>query len=222
MGGRGGRERVDRRDPRGTRALRRPAPVANRHARGHVDEALAGAQLRRRGVTRRRRAVRRRGRRHGRGVGERAPARARRARVRGLSRRRRPAQRRDLAARPFAPTRGPALLVGLPVSVRGRSAIAVRRTLFDAVGGMDEELYAFEDVDFCWKVQQDLGVPLTYVPEAVVYYRYRTSLRGVFRQRVRTAPAWSTSTAGTDRAGFRYRRTSGRPASGRGPGGSRR
>ncbi len=38
------------------------------------------------------------------------------------------------------------------------------------------------DTDYCFRVQLQCQVPLTFVPEALVYVRYRDTLRGMLRQ----------------------------------------
>jgi GT2 family glycosyltransferase len=63
----------------------------------------------------------------------------------------------------------------------GGGSLAIKRHLFDRVSGFDPSYRNLQDTDFCWKVQR-LGVPLTFVPEAVVHVRFRTSLDGLFNQ----------------------------------------
>jgi GT2 family glycosyltransferase len=64
----------------------------------------------------------------------------------------------------------------------GGQTLGIRRDVFDAVGGFDPAMPgAVEDVDLCWRVQL-AGWELTYVPDAVVHYRYRSTLRGQLRQ----------------------------------------
>jgi glycosyltransferase involved in cell wall biosynthesis len=59
--------------------------------------------------------------------------------------------------------------------------LGVRREAFDAVDGFSGEMRFDEDVDFCWRVQQ-AGVPIAFVPEAVVRYRFRDDLWSLFVQ----------------------------------------
>jgi len=59
--------------------------------------------------------------------------------------------------------------------------LGVVRSVFDAVGGFPTGRRYGDDVGFCWRVQL-AGVPLRFVPDAVVHYRYRTDLAGIFRQ----------------------------------------
>ena len=63
--------------------------------------------------------------------------------------------------------------------------LGVRRDAFERLGGFSEDLEtrAAEDVDFCWTAHEH-GVGLTFVPNAIVHYRYPASLRGLFRQGV--------------------------------------
>lgn len=57
-----------------------------------------------------------------------------------------------------------------------------RREVFDAVGGFDENYPAgAEEIDFAWRARQ-AGHPAAYVPDALLYYRIRSDLRGVLRQ----------------------------------------
>jgi GT2 family glycosyltransferase len=69
-----------------------------------------------------------------------------------------------------------------PFPCAAGGAIGIHRDVYNAVGGMDERFDTFEDVDFCWRVQQDQGVELVLVPDAILHYRYRSTLRGVFQQ----------------------------------------
>ena len=61
------------------------------------------------------------------------------------------------------------------------STLGVKRSLYDAVGGFDETMPHLEDTDFCWKIQLK-GTKLHFVPEAVVHYRFRHRLDGIYRQ----------------------------------------
>ena len=59
--------------------------------------------------------------------------------------------------------------------------LGVRRSVIDRVGPFDETLPVCQDIDFAWRAH-GLGIELHFAPEAVLRYRYRTSLRGIFRQ----------------------------------------
>ncbi len=64
----------------------------------------------------------------------------------------------------------------------GGSGLAIERKLHEQVGGFDETLPRLMDTDYCFRVQLQCQVPLTFVPEALVYVRYRDTLRGMWRQ----------------------------------------
>ncbi len=63
----------------------------------------------------------------------------------------------------------------------GGGTLGVWRSVFEAVGGFDESLLAVHDTFFCVRVQLT-GVRLHFVPGAVVHVRFRSSLRGMYRQ----------------------------------------
>lgn len=65
----------------------------------------------------------------------------------------------------------------------GGGSIAIKRHLFDRVGGFDKTFRNLQDTDFCWKVQH-LGVDLVFIPEAVVHVRLRDTVQGLFKQAV--------------------------------------
>ena len=60
-------------------------------------------------------------------------------------------------------------------------SLGVTRRAFNSVGGFREDIPFAEDVDFCWRLQLS-GVPLVHAPRAILRYRYRDSLSGLFRQ----------------------------------------
>jgi GT2 family glycosyltransferase len=61
-------------------------------------------------------------------------------------------------------------------------ALGVRRSVHEALGGFDETFRdAGEDRDYCYRAQF-AGFRLVLVPAAVVHYRHRNTIRGVYRQ----------------------------------------
>lgn len=68
----------------------------------------------------------------------------------------------------------------LPIA--GGGLLGVRRSVFAALGGLHTVPYA-EDVDFSWRAQL-AGYRLAGAPAAVLHYRYRDTLRGIFTQAV--------------------------------------
>jgi len=72
----------------------------------------------------------------------------------------------------------------------GGCDLGFSRSAADRIGGFDEALGNLEDTDFCIRMQQ-AGIPLVFVPEAVVHYRRRSTLRGLFRQ-ARSYAEWNS------------------------------
>jgi glycosyltransferase involved in cell wall biosynthesis len=62
------------------------------------------------------------------------------------------------------------------------ASLGMRRALFESLGGFDESIRWTEDRDLCWRAQLDAGASIVFVPDAVVHYRYRQTLRGIFTQ----------------------------------------
>lgn len=67
----------------------------------------------------------------------------------------------------------------------GSCNLGIKRSLHNANGGFDERLYKVQDVDYCWRLQQ-AGTKLHYVPEALVHFRLRDTLSGIYHR------AWAT------------------------------
>jgi GT2 family glycosyltransferase len=59
--------------------------------------------------------------------------------------------------------------------------LGVRRELFERLGGFDENFKAMQDADFCFRAQL-AGAQLVYARDAVVFYRFRSRPRDVYRQ----------------------------------------
>jgi glycosyltransferase involved in cell wall biosynthesis len=71
--------------------------------------------------------------------------------------------------------------VGPPIPHAGGGNLGIHRSVYEAVGGFDEDLGGLQDVDFCWRVQLS-GVPLHFLPEATLHVRLRSSRRAMWRQ----------------------------------------
>jgi GT2 family glycosyltransferase len=63
----------------------------------------------------------------------------------------------------------------------GGGGLGVRRAVFEELNGFDESLLYLQDTDFCWRAQLK-GYKLQFVPDAVLYVRFRESLLGLYRQ----------------------------------------
>jgi len=68
----------------------------------------------------------------------------------------------------------------------GGGTLGVKRSLHALVGGFDESLPYLHDTDFCFKLQL-AGVPLHFVPDAVMYVRFHHTFRGAYSQSRRWA-----------------------------------
>jgi len=77
-------------------------------------------------------------------------------------------------------TRGPGTFAGV-VTFAHSCNLGVRRDLVDRIGPFDETIDAGEDVEFSYRAGR-AGVEARYAPDAVVHYRYRTTLGGLWRQ----------------------------------------
>lgn len=72
--------------------------------------------------------------------------------------------------------------VNHPLRPRASSAnLLVRRDAFEQIGGYTEGIWAAEDTDLTWRLQ-DAGWALAFNEQAVVQHAYRTSLRELGRQ----------------------------------------
>lgn len=63
----------------------------------------------------------------------------------------------------------------------GAGNLGVRREVFFRVGGFDPKVGCLEDTDLCWRIQLS-GVPLVFLPEAMMHVRLRSSLRTMWAQ----------------------------------------
>jgi len=60
-------------------------------------------------------------------------------------------------------------------------SLGITKSAFAIVGGFAEDVPYAEDVDLCWRLAL-AGVPLHLVPEAVLYHRYRSTVRALYNQ----------------------------------------
>jgi GT2 family glycosyltransferase len=65
--------------------------------------------------------------------------------------------------------------------------VAFRRDVFDRVGAFDLRFPGggWEDADLCWRFLRLTDLELVYAPKAVVFHRYRATVRDFFVQHVR-------------------------------------
>ncbi len=84
---------------------------------------------------------------------------------------RRQAQEHGLSRLPHAP--------GCPQAAGGTQGF--RREVFDTLGGFDTGFICLDDIDFCVRAHL-ASFTLSFVPEAVVNYRFRDDPAGIYRQ----------------------------------------
>jgi GT2 family glycosyltransferase len=63
----------------------------------------------------------------------------------------------------------------------GGGTIGVKKSVFQSIGGFDEDFPYLHDTVFCWMLQL-CNIPLHYVPDAVSHIRCRDTFKGIFRQ----------------------------------------
>ncbi|PPS44725.1 glycosyltransferase family 2 protein [Chroococcidiopsis sp. TS-821] len=71
----------------------------------------------------------------------------------------------------------------------GSCNLGFKRSLYDAIGGFDESFLYVEDAEYCWKAQL-AGAKIHLEPSALVYYRFRNSLRSNYRQALKWSKAY--------------------------------
>ena len=63
----------------------------------------------------------------------------------------------------------------------GGGNLGIHRAVYEQVGGFTDDIPGLPDVDFCWRVQL-AGVPLVFLPDAVLHVRLRATGRGLWSQ----------------------------------------
>jgi glycosyltransferase involved in cell wall biosynthesis len=77
-------------------------------------------------------------------------------------------------------TNGLSTLFGYPVVSIGNSAC--QRWVWEALGGLDDQLYAGEDNDFSIRAYKRLGIEPLFVAGAVLHYRFRRRIIDIVKQ----------------------------------------
>lgn len=62
--------------------------------------------------------------------------------------------------------------------------LGMTRTLYETVGLLDTSIPCSYDTDYCWKAQL-AGFQLHFVPEALIHYRLRHTLKALYKQGLR-------------------------------------
>ena len=61
------------------------------------------------------------------------------------------------------------------------SGLGIKRSVHEAIDGFDETLLRLEDTDYCWRLQL-AGTKLHFISDAVIYYRFRHTVGGLYHQ----------------------------------------
>ena len=59
--------------------------------------------------------------------------------------------------------------------------LGVKRSVHNAVGGFDETMLLLQDIDYCWRIQQT-GIKLEAASDAVIYFRFRDTVKAMYRR----------------------------------------
>ncbi len=59
---------------------------------------------------------------------------------------------------------------------------AFRRDVFDKIGLFSPQMVSGGDVDMSWRMQKELGLKIKFIPEALVFHKHRTNIKGLFKQ----------------------------------------
>lgn len=93
---------------------------------------------------------------------------------------------RELWHSPTA-THGPKIILGF-MPAAAAYGLGFTRRVYERVGAFDESLPRMSDIDYTWRVQL-AGYELQFLPHAVVHYRHRDTLGGMFMQAYRDGQA---------------------------------
>jgi glycosyltransferase involved in cell wall biosynthesis len=78
------------------------------------------------------------------------------------------------------PTNGSAPVLGFMPAAAGYG-LGLTRRVYTRVGELDESMTRMADIDYTWRIQL-AGFKLHLLPHAVVHYRHRDTLKGMFKQ----------------------------------------
>src|SRR5262249_43908003 len=71
----------------------------------------------------------------------------------------------------------------------GGGSLGFRKSVFDELGGFRDGATLCEDIDICWRAQL-AGYTISFVPDAVIQVRARSTLPQMYRQHRNYARAW--------------------------------
>ena len=59
--------------------------------------------------------------------------------------------------------------------------LGIKRSIHNRVGGFDETMVLLQDIDYCWRVQKT-GVKLESASDAVIHFRFRNTVKCMYRR----------------------------------------
>ena len=74
--------------------------------------------------------------------------------------------------------------VFLPILITANAAF--RKNLFIRLGGFKQNLYTIADIDLSWRLLLETKYKINYVPDAIVFHKHRTTLKGMYKQQYRS------------------------------------
>ena len=59
--------------------------------------------------------------------------------------------------------------------------LGIKRACHNRVGGFDETMLLLQDIDYCWRIQK-IGIKLEPASNAVIFFRFRNTVKGMYRR----------------------------------------
>lgn len=59
--------------------------------------------------------------------------------------------------------------------------LGVKRFIHNSVGGFDQTMLLLQDIDYCWRIQKT-GIKLESAANAVIHFRFRKTVKGMYRR----------------------------------------
>ncbi|MEB3217552.1 MAG: glycosyltransferase [Nostocales cyanobacterium 94392] len=59
--------------------------------------------------------------------------------------------------------------------------LGVKRLVHNSVGGFDQTMLLLQDIDYCWRIQKT-GIKLDSAANAVIHFRFRNTVKGMYRR----------------------------------------
>lgn len=59
--------------------------------------------------------------------------------------------------------------------------LGIKRFIHNKVGGFDEAMLLLQDIDYCWRIQKT-GIKLESASDAIIYFRFRNTVKGMYRR----------------------------------------